>query len=119
MVECLVVELTLTDEGGAVVIAVSGDLDIATADQLFRDANEAAREREPSIEELDERAAPSSPSRSRDFDGSKSGPHSPDRLARARTPARPWADKSGGADTPSAVPRCRLDRSSIEVMPGE
>lgn len=53
MVESSVVELTRTDEGGAVVIAVSGDLDIATADQLFRDANEALRAHAPTTLVLD------------------------------------------------------------------
>lgn len=53
MVECLVVELTRSDERGAVVIAVSGDLDIATADQLFRDANEALRASAPTTLVLD------------------------------------------------------------------
>ena len=46
-------ELTRTAEGGAVVIAVSGDLDIATADQLFRDANEALRAAAPTTLVLD------------------------------------------------------------------
>jgi anti-sigma B factor antagonist len=43
MVESVSVELTRSDEGGAVVIAVAGDLDIATADQLFRESQDALR----------------------------------------------------------------------------
>ncbi len=53
MVESLAVELTRSDEGGAVVIAVSGDLDIATADELFREANEALRAAAPARLVLD------------------------------------------------------------------
>lgn len=43
MVEFVAVELTRNDEDATVVIAVTGDLDIATADQLFREAHEALR----------------------------------------------------------------------------
>ncbi|MHA3702596.1 STAS domain-containing protein [Jatrophihabitans sp. YIM 134969] len=46
-------ELTRDDVDGAVVIAVAGDLDIATADHLFRDAHEALRSREGSTLVLD------------------------------------------------------------------
>lgn len=53
MVESHAVELTRSDEAGAVVIAVRGDLDIATADQLFRDANEALRASAPTQLVLD------------------------------------------------------------------
>ena len=53
MVECVVVELTRTDDGPTVVIAVTGDLDIATADQLFREANEALRAGAPTTLVLD------------------------------------------------------------------
>lgn len=43
MVEFVAVDLTRTDEDATVVIAVAGDLDIATADHLFREAHEALR----------------------------------------------------------------------------
>ena len=46
-------ELTRNDEDAAVVIAVTGDLDIATADQLFREAHDALRAGEGSTLVLD------------------------------------------------------------------
>lgn len=53
MVECPVVDLTRVDEPGAVVVAVAGDLDIATADQLFREAGDVLRAGEPTTLVLD------------------------------------------------------------------
>ena len=53
VVECSAVELTRSDEAGAVVIAVSGDLDIATADELFREAHETLRGGAPASLVLD------------------------------------------------------------------
>lgn len=53
MVESPAVELTRTDDAAAVVIAVAGDLDIATADQLFREAHEVLRGSAPAQLVLD------------------------------------------------------------------
>lgn len=53
MVESVSVELTQVAEGPAVVIAVAGDLDIATADQLFQQAHGVLRDGAPARLVLD------------------------------------------------------------------